>query len=72
MATAMLLASSNNATGAQIARSPALGVITLSTRLRALNATATHTSRRDARDHPLSTNPARDITTAAIPAMNTA
>ena len=70
MATAALLASSNNATGAQMARSPAPGVIKLSTRLIALNATTTHTSQRDARDHSVRTSPARDITTATIVCNN--
>ncbi len=72
MATTALLASSSSATGAQMARSPALGVIRLSTRLIAANATTTHTSQRDAADHPARMSPARDMTTTAIPAMSAA
>ena len=72
MATTALLASSSNATGAQMARSLALGVIRLSTKLTAANATTTHTSQREAADHPARTSPARDITTTAIPAMSAA
>ena len=44
MATSRLVTSSTNATGAQIIRSPALGVIRLSTRLTAVKATTNHTS----------------------------
>lgn len=65
MATSKLETSSTNATGAQIARSTALGVIKLSTRLTTANATASHTSRRDVRAHLWIATPARASTRAA-------
>ncbi|MCB0045519.1 MAG: hypothetical protein KDD92_08830 [Caldilineaceae bacterium] len=52
IATMALLISSSKAAGAQIARSPLLGVIKLSARLTAAKATTTHMSRRDIRDPP--------------------
>lgn len=71
-ATVALLISSSNAVGAHMARSPALGVIRLRTRLTAEKATTIHTSQREARDHPGRASPARASTTAAIPARTAA
>jgi hypothetical protein len=70
LATTALLASSS--IGAQIARSPELGVIRLSTRLTATNTTTTHTSQRETRDHPAKISSARDITITAIPTISAA
>jgi hypothetical protein len=72
IATTALLISRRKAVGAQIARSPALGVIKLRTRLKAANATTTHTSQRDTRDHAGKTSPARASVTMAIPARSAA
>ena len=70
--TTALLVSRSNATGAQITRSPALGVIRLSTRLTAANVTTSYMSQRDTRDQLARTSPARAITTAAIPTSSMA
>src|SRR5688500_7084531 len=61
-ATTRLLMSRRNAVGAHMARSPALGVIKLRTKLTTENATTTHASQRDARDHPGNIRPDRKST----------
>lgn len=65
IATRTLHVSMIKATGAQMARSPALGVMALRTRLIAENATTTQINQRDVRDHFCSVMPARDSTTKA-------
>jgi len=55
----MLLTSSSSATGAQIMRSPALGVIRFSTRLTAANATTSQISQRAASHLRAPISPAR-------------
>ena len=67
VATSRLHTNSTSATGAQSIRSPALGVIRLSTRLAAEKATATQTIQRATRSHPLRAIPARDSTMPANP-----
>jgi len=64
--------SRRNAVGAHMARSPALGVIKLRTKLTTENATTTHASQRDARDQLGRISPARASITAANPPSSTA
>ena len=71
-ATMALLIRRSRAVGAHMARSPALGVIRLRTRLTAAKATTNHASQRDARDHLGKISPARTNITAAIPIRSTA
>jgi len=71
-ATMRLLISRSPRVGAQIARSPALDVMRLRTRLNAVSATTIQTSQRETCDHPGKTSPARAKITAAMPARSTA
>ena len=64
--------SKRNAVGAHMARSPALGVIRLRTKLTTENATTTHMSQREARNQLGRSSPARASITAANPASSTA
>ena len=57
--------------GAQMARSPALGVIRFRTKLKAENPTTPHMSQRDARDQ-IARSPARANTMTAMPTRSAA
>jgi len=67
MATTAQLNSKTSATGAQTARSPALGVIRLRKRLSAANPTTNQISQRDARCQPGRMSPARASTINPMP-----